>query len=559
MIHSLRFSRSSVVLAVSLGTCVFVFLRNFWISDDGYIIFRVVENFLNGYGLRWNIAERVQPYVCPLWVGLLIPFTAVAADPYPASLFLSLFTWVSTLLILFAAGRFRPVWILSATLIAVSSRSFVDYSSSGLENPLTMLIASAGTLLFLRSPDVPRPALALFSLGGLLFLARIDAVLLLAGPMIGSLWLHVRRKRVDEIALGLTGLVPALLWALFAAVYFGSPIPNVFFAKLGSLETIGALIKGGRLYIWATAQYDPLGAAIIASGISAGLLILRTSGSVLVSLSILLYLFYVIWIGGDFMLGRFFAAPIAVSLVVIGITISRWKYGAAFGSSVAALYALLFFTFSPHAPLRITSSYQNRWMTDRGYADEKGHYFPESGLHRFLRRTADFPDSSWTRAGRRLRDSNATIAVGRNMGFLGYHAGPRVHIVDEHSLTDPFLSRLRGFKERPGHVARFVPEEYLSGLAAGRIIFQNAELQRLSNDIVLATRAPLFSQERMGAVARLFIDQRPIDVIYRLRPEDYRKFRTEAWWPPRVRTMTDDELSVYVLSGEIFRGEKPAR
>ena len=55
-----------------------IVLRSAWLSDDAYITFRTVDNFINGYGLRWNIAERVQSYTNPLWmfcVSLIYYFT----------------------------------------------------------------------------------------------------------------------------------------------------------------------------------------------------------------------------------------------------------------------------------------------------------------------------------------------------------------------------------------------------------------------------------------------------------------------------------------------------
>ena len=39
-----------------------------WVAEDAYITFRVIENAFSGYGLRWNIHERVQVYTHPLWM-----------------------------------------------------------------------------------------------------------------------------------------------------------------------------------------------------------------------------------------------------------------------------------------------------------------------------------------------------------------------------------------------------------------------------------------------------------------------------------------------------------
>ena len=45
-----------------------VLIRTAWICDDAYITFRTIDNFLHGFGLRWNVAERVQSFTHPLWL-----------------------------------------------------------------------------------------------------------------------------------------------------------------------------------------------------------------------------------------------------------------------------------------------------------------------------------------------------------------------------------------------------------------------------------------------------------------------------------------------------------
>jgi arabinofuranosyltransferase len=42
-----------------------------WVGDDAVITARVVDNFLHGYGLRWNVSDRVQAFTHPLWAMLL--------------------------------------------------------------------------------------------------------------------------------------------------------------------------------------------------------------------------------------------------------------------------------------------------------------------------------------------------------------------------------------------------------------------------------------------------------------------------------------------------------
>jgi hypothetical protein len=48
-------------------------LKLAWVFDDAFITFRTIDNFVGGYGLRWNIAERVQTFTHRLWLMVLTP------------------------------------------------------------------------------------------------------------------------------------------------------------------------------------------------------------------------------------------------------------------------------------------------------------------------------------------------------------------------------------------------------------------------------------------------------------------------------------------------------
>ncbi|KAB2966015.1 MAG: hypothetical protein F9K18_06090, partial [Thermoanaerobaculia bacterium] len=49
-----------------------VWYRNAWLTDDAFITFRTIEQFLAGNGLRFNVHERVQSFTHPLWLALLL-------------------------------------------------------------------------------------------------------------------------------------------------------------------------------------------------------------------------------------------------------------------------------------------------------------------------------------------------------------------------------------------------------------------------------------------------------------------------------------------------------
>src|SRR5262249_5814323 len=66
-----RVLRRVIWLYVATAFCVLAIGRAAWLSDDAYITLRTIDNVWNGYGLRWNVVERVQAYTHPLWMLLL--------------------------------------------------------------------------------------------------------------------------------------------------------------------------------------------------------------------------------------------------------------------------------------------------------------------------------------------------------------------------------------------------------------------------------------------------------------------------------------------------------
>ncbi len=123
-----------------ISAFLWAFYVTSWITEDAFISFRVIDNLINGYGPRWNIDERVQVFTHPLWMFLLLPITMLFGDPYWAAIGLS-----AACLLFFLAVALRILdginfFSLVILLCFLSSRAFIDFSSSGLENPLTHVL-----------------------------------------------------------------------------------------------------------------------------------------------------------------------------------------------------------------------------------------------------------------------------------------------------------------------------------------------------------------------------------------------------------------------------------
>src|SRR6266566_9135446 len=128
------------VLAVLLTIGLLELIRTSWISDDAAITLRCVLNVIHGYGPTFNIAERVEPYTHPLWFLLISALTAITRHVFASTFILSISISVIALWVLLTRiARDFPAGVLAASVLLLS-KAYVDFSSSGLENPLAHLL-----------------------------------------------------------------------------------------------------------------------------------------------------------------------------------------------------------------------------------------------------------------------------------------------------------------------------------------------------------------------------------------------------------------------------------
>ncbi len=89
--RSKRFAAlAHIAFAMLIGVFFIELVRTAWISDDAGITLRTVINFLNGYGPRFNVDERVQGYTHPLWFILLSAVSYLAGNVYYTTFFVSI-------------------------------------------------------------------------------------------------------------------------------------------------------------------------------------------------------------------------------------------------------------------------------------------------------------------------------------------------------------------------------------------------------------------------------------------------------------------------------------
>jgi len=227
-----------LLLAAALG----LFLFEFWDLpphyDDSYISYRYAANLVAGQGLVYNPGEYVEGFSNLLWTLLI-----AAGARHVLGLASGCLTLIATYA--YAAAGLRKSqswWAATAVWIVFASAVFVRWTTSGMETPLfaaTVMGALAAqahgrfgwAALAVSLATLTRPE-------GALVAASIFGFRLIEGGF------RCRRAWLGPMAYA------ALLAALtaFRVAYYGDPLPNTFYAKVGGVD-IGVSLLGGVFFL----------------------------------------------------------------------------------------------------------------------------------------------------------------------------------------------------------------------------------------------------------------------------------------------------------------------
>ncbi len=493
--------------SVALLVLLVVLVRTAWVCDDAFITFRTVDNLLHGFGPRWNVAERVQAYTHPLWMLTLAASQLIARQgPYLTSILLSLACTIATAALLaFRVARSRWQGTL-AILILINAKSFMDFSTSGLENALSHLLIVAYVSLLLSTPPVRawRPIFA----AALLLVNRQDLVWLVGPSVVAFASAIPSRRRLQAI---LTGLLPLVLWETFSVVYYGFFVPNTAFAKLATGIPERELLAQGLWYLQESWQHDPLTLIVVLVSILGGFAKTRdvpdpVTGSrswPALALGQLLYLTYVVLVGGDFMSGRFLAAPLLLGVAILaGVRLPRlapvWQAAVA-----GAIIGIGLMASAPNLLSGPDYGHQGISTDFHGITDERKYYYPQTGWLRSYRAFVS-PEMPQAELGRWMVSQGQRVATHDMVGMFGYGGGPELHVVDNFALGDPLLARLPSTPPwRIGHFGRALPDGYIQTLRTGTNQIADSGLAEYYNDLRRITREPIFSAVRFLAVLRM--------------------------------------------------------
>lgn len=455
-----------------------IVILNAWITEDAYITFRVIDNFINGYGLRWNIDERVQVYTHPLWMMLVTPFYYIFGNIFITTCLLSIAVSLISVFIITKNKTSQEASVLFIIILALS-KSFVEFATSGLENCLSYLLFA---IFIANLKQKPIRWFWLSFIASLAVVNRLDVIVIYLPIFIYLIALN--RKKCEWIAL-IKGSTPLILWEIFSLFYYGFLFPNTKYAKLNTGISQEEYFGQGINYVIDFFARDLVSLLVI---IFSFILVLivgfkrqnQQSGIIsAIALGNFFYILYVITIGGDFMSGRFFALPLFISAYLIyEITLANkfcQNHKILIYCLVGSLiYLRLFFIAIP--AMAVVNKY--------GIADKKMWYKDNRLIDLDkMKINQDVSYHMWFKEALKDKNNGQKYQAIDNIGIYGYYSAPDKILIDHLALSDPFLARIpmsrkNGEKWRIGHFYRDIPQGYIEARV-------NGDFSKMSPDMAI--------------------------------------------------------------------------
>lgn len=486
-----------------------------WQSDDAYHAYIMAKNLVDGNGFVYNVGQRATASSCPLFTLVVAAGYFVIRDMFFVSLLIN---------IVFSALAYKIlVWnyckskrqIMLCFAILVGSVSFVSYTTSGLENSMLFFLAACFLRVYFSKERYGAKRLLLMAvLVALIAMTRMDAVLMVA-PMAVYAYLS-RRDLVSfgkAVGIGILGLLPFVFWELFATFYYGFPFPNTAYAKLGTDFALRDYLVRGIKYFLNALLCDPivlivpLFAIICVLGVKKAQYLWCMAG-------VALYCVYLLYIGGDFMMGRHFTVMFYISLTcyldVKNREFSNLGKGASFNRTfVGFAVAALIFSLTTHV---ITDQFLFGAKYSSPISDERAGYFTTSSLFNNVVSLATTGElcirDTWNEQGvNEYREKGFSGGILQNCPGITKYYNNDMYLNDTYALGDPFLAHLPAVKEsnwRIGHMWREAPYGYGNQVIYGddengnRV--QNEDISQYYEIIREITCGDLFSADRIKKI-----------------------------------------------------------
>jgi arabinofuranosyltransferase len=452
-----------VKIAQWLAIALFLFLAHrvfIYTPDDAYITYRYSLNVAEGYGPVFNrnapAFDRTEGYSCPLFMFLMAVLwkLPLGLDMIFRAKLLGIACGVALLFLApkLAARLGLPAWAQAAFPLLLSAHAVFSVSSvDGMETMLAMLWTTWAALRFITEWQDNDAGNSPFPLSGLLFaacgLTRPEG-LLMGLFALGTLLLG-RRGKIGRYGVQwmLAFFLPVAAWWGFRLAYYGSFMPNTYYAKninleAGLLKGLSYLLRTFFRFVDESPVYAVIGGLWwLMVAIGAYREAFRRAPGIIVSLCVAVQILFAVRTGGDWMSSWRYMAPVLVLSMLL---------------SLAAIAELADATRSPRLALAMAGipcavlfgvglwghkDYWNRpYIGYLSWAD-KGFTGKDRVLLKGWLLEKSMNLSDWLNAH---LPAGAEIAYSE-MGVTPY-LSPQLRFLDIRGLTDRGIARLPGTK-----------------------------------------------------------------------------------------------------------------
>jgi hypothetical protein len=227
--------------------------------DDANIFFVYARHFSAGHGFVFNPdGERVEGFTSLLWVLAASAATTVGGSPERVLLVFNIL--LVTLTLVCCVRALSGAWAVALLILLLSDPAYVTWHTVALmETALWGALLTIAVLVACEQRDGNAPWLG--AIGVLLVLTRPEALLWVPTLLVLVYLTHATATRLSAGAkLVLPGLAGFALAAgaltIFRLVYFGSPLPNTYYAKVSPSITYS--VREGATYLVSYAASSPI-------------------------------------------------------------------------------------------------------------------------------------------------------------------------------------------------------------------------------------------------------------------------------------------------------------
>ena len=485
-----------------------------WQSDDAYHAYIMAKNLVLGNGFVYNVGERASATSCPLFTLIIAAGYFVIRKMFLVSLLICIIfsTLAYRILVKTFCKTKRQILLSFATL--VGSFCFISYTTSGLENSLLFFLAALFLKYYFDTDTYEAKRMFILAiLISLIAMTRMDAVLMFV-PMILYVFLIKRDKVsfIKAVGIGFAGLLPFIGWELFSTFYFGFPVPNTAFVKLGTQIPLKEYLYRGIQYTITSGIADILLLAVPFMVVII-VLMMRKAKYIYTITGMVLYACYLLYIGGDFMIGRHFTVMFFMSVCTYMVIENKNFISLKKPEKVSRAYSMVVLIGLAYAMTTsvITSQFMFGNTFNSPISDERGNYFRYTSLFNntisYLQTGELCIRDAWNEAGiDDLREHDNMGGLLRMVPGISIYYNSDLYLNDLYALGDPFLSKLPAVREenwRIGHMWRESPAGYGETVMYNTNMLVDENLSEYYEIIKLITRGDLFSPERLEAVFKI--------------------------------------------------------